>query len=58
MSDGFIKKNMLFFARQPGRTTGQCLFDLFLETTSTHNIDWKKCIAICSDGAKSFLSQN
>ncbi|KAK4886365.1 hypothetical protein RN001_002636 [Aquatica leii] len=30
-----------------------CLYDIFLEATQGFHIDWaKKCIAICSDGAK------
>jgi hypothetical protein len=36
----------------PAHTTGQYFFDLFVETTSSYGIDCKKCIAICSDGAK------
>lgn len=52
ITDGFIKENMLFCKPLPGHTTGECLFDLFVDTTTSYNIDWKKCIAICSDGAK------
>ncbi|CAG9828795.1 unnamed protein product [Diabrotica balteata] len=33
-------------------TTGKCLLDTFVKCTSKYNIDWVKCIAICTDGAK------
>ncbi|XP_018563674.1 SCAN domain-containing protein 3-like [Anoplophora glabripennis] len=46
-------EEILFCKALPTNTTGQCLYNMFLEATQNFHIDWsKKCIAICSDGAK------
>ncbi|KAK4879275.1 hypothetical protein RN001_007421 [Aquatica leii] len=48
-----LMEEILFCKALPTNTTGQCLYDIFLEATQGFHIDWaKKCIAICSDGAK------
>ncbi|XP_067129854.1 zinc finger BED domain-containing protein 5-like [Centruroides vittatus] len=57
--DTSIKENMLFCKTVPGHATGQCLFDVFYEATRKYtNIDWTKCIAVCSDGAKAITGKN
>ncbi|XP_067136334.1 zinc finger BED domain-containing protein 5-like [Centruroides vittatus] len=57
--DTSIKENMLFCKTVPGHTTGQCLFDVFYEAMRNYtNIDWTKCIAVCSDGAKAITGKN
>lgn len=57
--DTSIKENMLFCKTVPGHATGQCLFDVFYEATRNYtNIDWTKCIAVCSDGAKAITGKN
>lgn len=53
VTDGSIMEDLLFCKALPANTTGQCLYDMFLESTRDYEIDWTKCIAICSDGAKS-----
>jgi hypothetical protein len=45
-------EDILFCKALPANTTGQCLYKMFLESTRDYEIDWTKCIAICSDGAK------
>ncbi|XP_025418323.1 protein FAM200A-like [Sipha flava] len=56
--DGTIKENMLFCKSIPGHTTGQGLFELFIETTKNENLDWNKCISVYSDGAKAITGKN
>lgn len=48
-----LMEEIQFCKALPTNTTGQCLYNMFLEATQDFEIDWaKKCIAICSDGAK------
>lgn len=51
-ADESINEDILFCKALPANTTGQYLYDTFLESTRDYEIDWTKCIAICSDGAK------
>lgn len=51
-ADESIIEDILFCKALSANTTGQCIYDLFLESTRDYEIDWTKCIAICSDGAK------
>lgn len=54
-----VKENMLFCKTVPGHATGKCLFDIFYEATRNYTtIDWTKCIAVCSDGAKAITGKN
>lgn len=46
-----IEENILFCKPLPDYTTGECMFDLFVKATEPFEIDWKKCVSICSDGA-------
>ncbi|XP_050340512.1 SCAN domain-containing protein 3-like [Bactrocera neohumeralis] len=57
-ADDSITEVILFSKALPANTTGQCLYDMFLESTCDYDIDWKKCIAICSDGAKAMTGKN
>ncbi|KAF2882264.1 hypothetical protein ILUMI_23908 [Ignelater luminosus] len=52
MADESIIEDILFCKALFVNTTGQCMYDLFLESTRDYEIVWTKCIAICSDGAK------
>ncbi|XP_067132339.1 zinc finger BED domain-containing protein 5-like [Centruroides vittatus] len=57
--DTSIKENMLFCKTVQSHATGQCLFDVFYEATRNYtNIDWTKCIAVCSDDAKTITGKN
>lgn len=56
--DGSIKENILFCKSIPGRATGQGLFEVFIESTKNEKLDWKKCIAVCSDDAKAITGKN
>ncbi|XP_067122519.1 zinc finger BED domain-containing protein 5-like [Centruroides vittatus] len=57
--DTSIKENVLFCKTVPGHATRQCLFDVFYEATRNYtNIDWTKCIAVCSDDAKAITGKN
>lgn len=47
-----IQEDILFCSPLETNTTGKCLFDSFVKRTSKYVIDWGKCIAICTDGAK------
>ncbi|KAK4886170.1 hypothetical protein RN001_002441 [Aquatica leii] len=48
-----LMEEILFCKALPTNTTGQCLYDIFLEATQDFHLDWaKKCVVICSDGAK------
>ena len=57
-ADDSITEEILFCKALPANTAGQCLYDMFLESTCDYDIDWKKCIAICSDGAKAMTGKN
>uniref|UniRef100_A0A1Y1KZY7 HAT C-terminal dimerisation domain-containing protein n=2 Tax=Photinus pyralis TaxID=7054 RepID=A0A1Y1KZY7_PHOPY len=57
-ADDSIMEEILFCAALAANTTGQCLYDMFLESTCNYDIDWKKCIAVCSDGAKAMTGKN
>lgn len=46
-ADESITGDILFCKALPANTADQCLYEMFLEV-----IDWPKCIAICSNGAK------
>ncbi|XP_025418956.1 zinc finger MYM-type protein 6-like, partial [Sipha flava] len=56
--DGTIKENILFCKSIPGHATGQGLFELFIEITKNENLDWNKCISVCSDGARAIIGKN
>ncbi|XP_023210685.1 zinc finger BED domain-containing protein 5-like [Centruroides sculpturatus] len=56
-ADESITEDILFCKALSSNTTGQCLYDIFLESTRNYKIDWTKCIAICSDGAKAMTGQ-
>ncbi|KAF2890878.1 hypothetical protein ILUMI_15295, partial [Ignelater luminosus] len=51
-ADRSIIEDILFRKALSANTTGQCMYDLFLESTRDYEIDWTKCIVICSSGAK------
>ena len=57
-ADEIIMEEILFCKALPANTSGQCLYDMILESTCDYDIDWKKCIAICSDGAKAMTGKN
>lgn len=57
-ADESIMEEVLFCKALPANTSGQCLYDMFIESTCDYDIDWKKCIAICSDGAQAMTGKN
>lgn len=56
-TDNGIQEDTLFCFLLETDTTGKCLSDTFVKRTSKHDIDWEKCIAIFTDGAK-FMTGN
>jgi hypothetical protein len=53
-----IKENVLFCKSLPDHATGESLFKVFIEATEPFEIDWNKCISICSDGARALSGKN
>lgn len=51
-ADERIVEEILFCNALPTNTTGECLYNLFQESTCGFEIDWKKCIRIRSDRTK------
>ncbi|XP_033227530.1 zinc finger BED domain-containing protein 5-like [Belonocnema kinseyi] len=46
-----VEEKMLFCFPLSGNTTGECLFEAMMKKTQYFNLDWDKCVAICTDGA-------
>lgn len=53
-----IHENVLFCNPLPSNTTGESLFKAFVEATELFEIDWNKCVSICSDGARALTGKN
>ena len=56
-SGGSLEEDILFCKPLPERATGEDLYKVFVDATSSYDIDWKKCIMICRDGAKALTGK-
>ncbi|CAG9830805.1 unnamed protein product [Diabrotica balteata] len=52
-----IQEDVLFCFPLETNTTGKCLLDTFMKRTSKYDIDWGKCIATCTHGAKAMTGR-
>lgn len=53
-----MTENVLFCKPLPDHATGEGLFKVFIEATEPFEIDWNKCVSICSDGARALSGKN
>lgn len=52
-----IHEDMLFSKTLPSRSTGEQIFKALNEYMQEHEIDWKKCVGFCSDGARALTGR-
>ncbi|XP_046408746.1 zinc finger BED domain-containing protein 5-like [Ischnura elegans] len=52
-----VEEDILFCKPLPDHATGEEMFKHFVSATALYNIDWKKCVLICSDGAKALTGK-
>ncbi len=50
-----IENNLLLCQELKLKTTGENIFNCINDYISINNIDWNKCVSVCTDGAKSML---
>jgi len=55
--DERITEEIPFCKALPANTTGECLYSLFVESTCDFNINWTKCIRLCTDDAKAMTGK-
>jgi zinc finger BED domain-containing protein 5/7/8/9 len=53
-----LKDDMLFCRPLEGRTTAECLYAVFKATVQNLEVDWEKCIGVCSDGARAMTGKH
>ena len=51
VDEDFIKEHYLFCKEIPERTTGEEIFQVTDDFFKIYNIQWRNCIAVCTDGA-------
>ncbi|XP_063241704.1 zinc finger BED domain-containing protein 5-like isoform X1 [Bacillus rossius redtenbacheri] len=56
-NDDGVEEDILFCKPLPDHATGEEMYKLFISATASLNIDWKKCVSICSDGAKALTGK-
>ncbi|XP_063765987.1 zinc finger BED domain-containing protein 5-like [Eleginops maclovinus] len=49
--DGGVQDEFLFCRSLPTNTTGEAIFDSVNDFILQNNIDWTRCVGICTDGA-------
>ena len=54
--DGEIQEDLFFCKTLPTSTTGGEIFKILDTFMSENKIPWKKCLDVCTDGAKSMTS--
>lgn len=52
-----INEHILFCKKLTGSTTGKDVFHVIDTFFSEHNLDWKSCIHVCTDGAASMTGR-
>lgn len=57
-SDGRVEEDILFCKPLPDQATGEEMFKMFMSATDSLQIDFQKCISICSDGAKAMTGKD
>ncbi|XP_003747470.1 zinc finger BED domain-containing protein 5-like [Galendromus occidentalis] len=50
-------EDFLFCAALEGRTTSDEIFSAFMSATSDMDLDWNKCVGICTDGARNMTGR-
>jgi Domain of unknown function (DUF4371) len=58
MAEDSIEESMLFIKPLPTTTTGADIFNLVDSYFQTHDIDWKKCSSIATDGAPALTGRH
>ena len=53
-----IHEDMLFSKTLPTRSTGEHIFKVLNEYVQEHEIDWKRCVGFCSDGARALTCKH
>jgi hypothetical protein len=53
-----VKEELLFFEPLLGRTTSNDIFKKLDRFTKVHGIEWKKCVRVCSDGARAMTGKH
>ncbi len=58
LKDDMAEDEMLFCAPLTGRTTSQCLHEIFKKYVEHMKIDWSKCVGVCTDGARAMTGKH
>ncbi|MBN3316971.1 SCND3 protein, partial [Atractosteus spatula] len=56
--EGMLHEGFLFCKLLPTRTTGEHIFQLLNEFIEENGIDWKKCVAVFTDGARAMTGRH
>ncbi|MBN3322404.1 ZBED5 protein, partial [Atractosteus spatula] len=56
--EGMSHEDFLFYNPLPTRTTGEHIYQLLNEFIEENGIDWKKCVGVCTDGARAMTGRH
>ncbi|XP_069051373.1 LOW QUALITY PROTEIN: zinc finger BED domain-containing protein 5-like [Lepisosteus oculatus] len=56
--EGMSHEDFLFCKPLPTRTTGEHIFQLLNKFIEDNGIDWKKCVRVCTDGARAMTGRH
>ncbi|KAK7886953.1 hypothetical protein WMY93_026574 [Mugilogobius chulae] len=57
-STDIVHEDYLFCQSLPTNTTGEAIFEALHNFIVQHNVDWKKCVGICTDGATAMTAKH
>ncbi|KAL4083746.1 hypothetical protein QTP88_029062 [Uroleucon formosanum] len=57
IDDKDIREEILFCEPLTTNATGKCIFDIIDNFFKQHNMQWQKCVSLCTDGARAMAGQ-
>jgi hypothetical protein len=58
MKSQSVKEELSFWEPLLGRTTSNDIFKKLDQFMKVHGIEWKKCVGVCSDGARAMTGRH